>query len=362
MGLALGALLVAVLYEFVGTVVFGLFLYYAARPIYDRLEPRVRPTNLAVAAALFVLVLPVILLFWYTAALALGELRALAAVDLADYERLLAPYLDEDATVEDLGAVVTGIATDPLGLLQTDGLRSVLGTAGGLLTALLGGLFRLFVALALAFYLLRDDERLAAWIRDTADDEILSAYGHAVDRDLQTVFFGNILLAIITGVVAAGTFLALDAVAPAGLGVPVPVLIGLLAGAASLVPVVGMKIVYGPVAVYLTVLAVTTEPESVWFPAVFVVVTGVVVDLIPDIVLRPYVSGRHLHVGLVLLAYVFGPLLFGWYGLFLGPLLLVLGVHFARIVIPELIGDDDDPVDADQSTLSAFDVAADGED
>jgi len=36
-------------------------------------------------------------------------------------------------------------------------------------------------------------------------------------------------------------------------------------------------------------------------------------------------------------AYILGPLLFGWYGLFLGPVVLVLGVHFARLVLPELL-------------------------
>jgi hypothetical protein len=35
-----------------------------------------------------------------------------------------------------------------------------------------------------------------------------------------------------------------------------------------------------------------------------------------------------------MLAYIFGPLLFGWYGVFLGPILLVLVVHFARVVLP----------------------------
>jgi len=36
-------------------------------------------------------------------------------------------------------------------------------------------------------------------------------------------------------------------------------------------------------------------------------------------------------------AYILGPLLFGWYGIFLGPMLLVLVVHFVRIVLPELL-------------------------
>ena len=39
-------------------------------------------------------------------------------------------------------------------------------------------------------------------------------------------------------------------------------------------------------------------------------------------------------------AFILGPALFGWYGLFLGPLLLVLIAHFVRLVLPELLAGD----------------------
>jgi hypothetical protein len=39
----------------------------------------------------------------------------------------------------------------------------------------------------------------------------------------------------------------------------------------------------------------------------------------------------------VLFAYVLGAALFGWYGLFLGPLLLVLAAQSANVVLPELL-------------------------
>ena len=36
-----------------------------------------------------------------------------------------------------------------------------------------------------------------------------------------------------------------------------------------------------------------------------------------------------------MLAYIPGPLLFGWYGLFLGPLLVVLITDFVGVVVPD---------------------------
>jgi predicted PurR-regulated permease PerM len=131
---------------------------------------------------------------------------------------------------------------------------------------------------------------------------------------------------------------AVNFVSPAGLSVPYPTLIGLLSGAASLIPLVGMKLVYVPVTLYLFGAALTSAGvDSLWFPATFAAVAFFVVDVIPDMVLRPYVSARDLHMGTMMFAYLLGPLLFGWYGIFLAPMLLVIAVRFNRVVLPELL-------------------------
>ncbi|WP_299233012.1 AI-2E family transporter [Natronomonas sp.] len=350
MGLAvvLAGVLLFVIYSFIRTFVLGLFLYYASRPIYVRLRRRIRPPTLAAAVALFVLVLPVILLFWYTAALGISELRSLAELNLSGYEGLLTPYTDFAGLIGELQVVLRTLASDPGRLLTESRLRTVGVNFTAAITTYLGvvlsGLLHLFIVLALAFYLLRDGERLAAWIRGRFPDETLVSYGRAVDADLKTVFFGNILNALLTGTASAIVFSALGAIAPPTVPVPVPILLGLLAGAGSLIPVVGMKIIYIPVSLYLAGLAVISDPQLLWFPLVFFGITFVVVDTIPDFIIRPYVSGRNLHVGAVMFAYIFGPLLFGWYGLFLGPLLLVVITDFAREVVPDLFGPDTETV------------------
>ena len=339
--LVLAGVLLFVLYAFAGTFVLALFFYYSARPIYVRLRRRIRPPTLAAGVALFTLILPVVLLFWYTATLGLVEIRTLSNLDLAGYEELLEPYAESIGLIGELQTVVRSLATNPEQLLAESRLQAIATDIAAAMATYFGvvltGLLHLFVALALAFYLLRDGDRLVEWIGTQLADETLITYGAAVDSDLQTIFFGNILNALIAGTVGAIVFSILAAVAPPAVPVPVPILLGLLVGAGSLVPVVGMKIVYVPVSLYLAGLAVISDPRLLWFPLVFFAVTFVIVDSIPDLLLRPYVSGRNLHVGAVMFAYIFGPLLFGWYGLFLGPLLLVVITDFALVVIPDLI-------------------------
>ena len=75
-----------------------------------------------------------------------------------------------------------------------------------------------------------------------------------------------------------------------------------------------------------------------------------------------YYSTRRVHTGSVMFAYVLGPLLFGWYGLFLGPMILVFVTHFGLVVVPELLGrGDGDDVAATDATENARERVADAE-
>lgn len=158
-----------------------------------------------------------------------------------------------------------------------------------------------------------------------------------MDYNLEKIYFGNILNTLVTGTIGAVTYNLLNLVASGVVAIPVPTLLGVLTGIGSLVPVIGMKIVWIPVAVLLFATSLFVDPGTVWFPVLFALVSAVLVDTIPDLVLRPFVSGRGIHIGAVMLAYIFGPLLFGWYGIFLGPLLLVVVIEFGRIVFPWLV-------------------------
>ncbi|WP_435154711.1 AI-2E family transporter [Haladaptatus sp. DFWS20] len=333
-GAALGLATLFVVYSFIGTFVFGLFLYYATRPVYRRLKRHVRPPSLAAAVALLALALPAILLIVYTLAIAVQELTAV--VQMTNVASLPEPVRQYSN--------VSVIAQHPEEFF-TDGsntklIEQAFGSTLKYVTFIGNGALHLFVMIAIAFYLLRDDHKLSRWFRRTfADSEgVLETYIQRVDTDFNSIFFGNILNAFMTGTIGAISYNVLNTIAPSGLGIPYPTVVGLLTGVASLIPVVGMKLVYFPVTAIIGVDALMVgDPSLFWFPVVFALVSFVIVDTIPDLVLRPYVSGRNLHVGMVMFAYIFGPLLFGWYGIFLGPMILVLVVHFVEVVLPELI-------------------------
>ncbi|MGC2108878.1 MAG: AI-2E family transporter [Candidatus Korobacteraceae bacterium] len=108
-------------------------------------------------------------------------------------------------------------------------------------------------------------------------------------------------------------------------GMPSSLLLGLAAGFASIIPVVGSSLVWAPVAIYLLI------GGAIW-KGVFLLIWGTVVVSSIDNVLRPWVvAGRvELHP-MVLVFFILGGVeAFGFIGLFLGPVVAsVLAALFA---------------------------------
>jgi predicted PurR-regulated permease PerM len=191
--------------------------------------------------------------------------------------------------------------------------------------AILGNFARLIVksliTLVVVFFLFRDGRD---WIR-RAEDIIPLSPGQA--RKL----FSNIsdtIVANVYGILSVGVAQGiLTGIAMAIVGFQSPLLLGLGAAFASIVPVLGAALVWAPAGLYLIFTGATWK-------GVFVLIWGVAVVSTADNIIRPWVvSGRvELHP-LVLLFFILGGVeAFGFLGLFLGPVIAsVLAVLFGMI-------------------------------
>lgn len=323
-GVVLAGFVVVLLVAFVGALVFGLFLYYALRPIYRRLEAHTDHPDLAATVTLLVVGLPMLLTLGYAVLVGYQELsQLLGAQPLGEARSVLQPYLD------------VGALTRPRRIVEVtrQNLDSLVGYAG----LLLAWGVRLFVIVAVAFYLLRDDRKIAGWYRETfAAVDAAIAFGEGVDDDLTTIYTGNLITIGITALIAALTYYAVEFLADPTV-VAYPLLLGMLIGIGTVVPAVGMKIIYLPFAGYLFVRSLVWNQLPVWIPVAFLAVTVVVIDTLPDVVIRSYVSKGDINMGLMMLSYVFGATAFGWYGVFFGPVVMVLALHFAEDLLPRLV-------------------------
>jgi predicted PurR-regulated permease PerM len=356
--LGVAAVVGAVVARFVGTFVFGLFCYYAARPVHRRITRRIERPGVTAGLTLTTLVVPVLVLVGYGAVVAYGELTTVAGLETA---RAVLSRL-----VGDPGPL-SALLADPLAYVSRleglDRLRRGLSTALATLGFVGNGLLHLSLALAMTFFLLRDGSRVERWFLSEVADEASTAYAflRGADADLETVYFGNVLSVFGVAVTAVLVFNGYNLLAPAAAALPAPTLLALLTGLATFVPLVVGKLVYVPAGGFLLWEAARAD-ASVAYPVAFLAVSFLLLDVIPQTVLRPLVSGRDLHAGLVLFAYVLGAAYFGWYGLFLGPLLVVLGVQLLKQVLPDLVGGDEFVPESDEGVDIGSDPLGEGDD
>lgn len=323
-------------YSFVEILVLSVFGYYATRPIYRRLARRIDTDGIVAGITVLLVVVPILLLVGYVgfhlfqqAQQVVGGGSAIT-FGLFDLSSLPAPQR----------TTVTGLIENPGQFLDQpqQTLQTALSVGGQVLGAVLGTLVMVALSIALSYFLLRSDDAIAEGFRKLVGgrDTTAHAYAAAVDADLESVFFGNLLFVAVMSAVAAAAYWATNLLAPQPLDVPMAFVLAVLTGVASLIPLVVGKVVYLPVVAYLGFQAVQAG-SGLPFVGGVLVVYFLVLDILPQTFIQPYITGRQLDMLVLMFAYILGPTLFGWYGFFFLPIVFVVMLEALRIPIPELV-------------------------
>lgn len=325
-------------YSFVGIVVLGVFSYYATRPIYRQIDDAIGSDGIAAGLTVSLVVVPVLLLVFYAGFQVFQHIQAFLGGPAAGS---LWTFLDLGALPSTHQQTLGSIIQNPSQALQNprQTLRTVLQLGRRILTAVVGTVLRIALGITLSYFSLKHQEELSEGLVGLfgGRDTVAYAYASAVDRDLESVFFGNLVFVAIMAVLATAAYWATNVLAPQGLQVPLIFVLGFLTGVASLIPVVVGKIVYVPLVAYLGWQALDQGGTSLVFVGGALVVYFLVLDILSQTFIQPYVTGRQLDMVLMMFAYLLGPVLFGWYGFFLLPIVFIVMLEAIRIVLPELL-------------------------
>lgn len=327
--LALFSVAVFVAYRFISILVLGVFGYYAARPINRYVSSVVDSDGIAAWTSVLLILLPLLGLVFYTGFRVYQQVQQRIGQDLP-YERVFNHLsAGQQQMLTSLVQNPQQLLANPTGILNT--LRPVLATVSWVVLLV-------SLAITLTAFLLTNDSELAAALeklfggRDTAG----YAYAEALDSDFESVYFGNFLFVLAMALIATVTYEATNVFAPAGLHVPMIFVLGALTGVASLIPMVVGKIVYLPVVGSLALQARQSE-TSLAFVVGVLVVYFLLLDFLPQTFIQPYLSGRKLDAVMMMFGYLLGPIMFGWYGFFLLPMLFIAMLEAVRIVLPNLV-------------------------
>ena len=328
-GLAVGC--AAVLLPFLSAVLWGAILVFTTWPLFAWLRNRLRLGSRGTAGVMVLLTTVLIVLPVAVAAPAgADDVNALrrSFVHALDAGRrgapgwlyavpVVGPTLTEywNSWAADLSAMVS-FFSPYFGMVAESGLKLLLGIAGGVLQFLL--------ALVVAFFFWASGDtlkvyldRIARRILGPRADRLVAVTGATV----RGVVFGILGTAIVQGVLTTlGLYVA---------GVPRPLLLGLVAGLLSVLPI-GAPVVWIPASLWLLGTGHTAWGIMLGLYGLFIISGS-------DNVIRPYfiARGAQLPFLLTILGVLGGALAFGLLGIFLGPVLLGVGytlvLEFANI-------------------------------
>ena len=360
-GLILILVLLWVAWPFVNVLFYAIFLYYATRPLKLRLKPYIKNETLLVTTCMFLLVLPILLIVAYTLLLAVAQLNGVAqSVGLQSLQA--GPLSNMSIAVSDIqqSVSINDIKSGNFSSIVSQSWYQTLSGYSGSFSGIQGILystgmtiisltFKVFLMVIIAFYMLREDNTLKIWFKSTFPalvaerDGLLVRYMKAVDTDLQKIFFGNILSIVFFAFLAVFLFTVLNFFSPdLTLSIPSPILLGILCGVSALLPLVGMFIITVPLFIYLLIQALMagTLIANLGYFVLMVLVVLLFLQVLPGFIIGPMMARSQVNTGLLMFAYILGPIVFGIAGIFIGAIVLVLLTQYFKIIVPQLAKDD----------------------
>ncbi|MEQ9478963.1 MAG: AI-2E family transporter [Algiphilus sp.] len=183
-----------------------------------------------------------------------------------------------------------------------------------------GFVLQLALMLYVAFFLLRDGRVLvdlliqALPLGDERERLLFQKFAEVARATVK----GNLLVAMVQGMLGGLIFWIL--------GLPAPLLWGVVMTVLSLIPAIGAGLVWLPAAVYLYAI-------GAWVSATVLIAYGVLIIGLADNLLRPILVGRDTKLPdwMVLLSTLGGIVMVGISGFVVGPLIAVLFVAFWQI-------------------------------
>jgi predicted PurR-regulated permease PerM len=307
-----------ILRSFWRPIVFAAIIGIGIYPLHERILRRLRRPNLtAMISTLIVLLIFLIPGFF------------LASVASAEFSRT-AQYLNGKGGPHDVFAMVShgvNAAFTWLGRyvdFQKTGLQSAIDAfpaqlrhwmftfATTLVKQFAGLVGEGVITLFIVFFVFRDGPAIGKYASLLPLEPERRDFLFARIRDsVFANFYGMLAVALAQG--------ALSGLAFAILGIPSPVLLGILAGICSLIPLVGPALVWFPACVFLFA-------TGHWIKAIVLLAWGALVVGTSDNIIRPLViMGRvNLHPLLLLFGLIGGVKEFGFIGLFIGPAIMSL--------------------------------------
>ncbi|HZM33378.1 MAG TPA: AI-2E family transporter [Burkholderiales bacterium] len=323
-----------ILLPFFAPIAWALFIAFLLHPTHRWLARRLgnRPGGSAslLTVATFVMLIGPLTGLGAAFAAQVAELLRQAQNYAADHRPT---DLSQLATVPIIGPAIawlqeaTGFSLAQLQAYAVQGARAILGSLAALgksaFVGALGTVIGFLMMMFILFFAIRDGQAMFADLRalvPMSRGERGRLFDHLASV-MRAMVYGTGVTAIVQGILVGIGF--------AVVGLPSPIVFGVLAALAALVPLIGTPVVWVPAVIVLAV-------QGRYGAAIFLAIWGGATSTV-DNFLRPILVSGRAQVGAltVFIGVLGGVSAFGAIGIFLGPLVLALVIAVVRFVLEQ---------------------------
>lgn len=195
--------------------------------------------------------------------------------------------------------------------------------------ALISMIFILYIS----YYLFKDGKQILKiiidWIplKNKTVDELINKFGNVTN----SVVFAQLFVALVQGVVGVIGFLIF--------GIPIPLFWGVIMAFFALVPTIGTAIVWVPASIYLMLNGYVNLDNWILIKGIGLFLYGLFIISTIDNILRVKIIQikSQVHPIIIIAGVIGGINLFGFFGMFIGPILLPMCITYFKTLTQKIV-------------------------
>jgi predicted PurR-regulated permease PerM len=305
--LALIALAFFVVKPILMAIILGILLAFIFSPVYVFINKFLKRRNLSAFLICLILIVLIILPLWYLAPTIINQaIKFYLSAQQMDFVTPLTNFFPNFFQSDTFSNEVA----DAMRTFITNATDSLFDSLSNILVNIPNIILEMIVVFFTFFFVLRDGDKLVLYIKSLIpfSKDVEDKLVKSTKEITLSILYGQVIVGIIQGLIASIGFFIFK--------VPNAVLLMLFSAIAGIIPVFGNVIVWLPVSIYFLLAGNTLAALGV---AAFGLISILIETLIKPVFISKFAK---VNTSIILIGIIGGMMVFGLFGIILGPLIL----------------------------------------